>query len=82
VDRLVQISIARELGDAKRRLRARHDVGRRVVRQPGRTKRVPQVIMEAFAVAGVQLRTRDSLGWILGMEVEWEPRDLGAVPAP
>ena len=38
--------------------------------------------MDALAVPGVQLCARNSLRWVFGMEIEWEPDDLGAEPAP
>ena len=37
---------------------------------------------EPVAVAGVQLRPRNALRRVLGMQVEWQPGDLGAEPAP
>jgi hypothetical protein len=74
---------ARELGEPKRRLRVRHDL-RAVVLEPGRLEARPQRIRftDADPIPPVQVLERESLGRILGMQVEREPVDVGVELAP
>ena len=79
----MQPTFARELGQAEREARVRNDVGP-VVLEPRRGEPIAQWILlaDADAVPAVELLERESLRGILGMQVEWEPRDLGVELAP
>jgi hypothetical protein len=77
----VQPALARELGHAERAHRVRHDVRRRVVDQPFLGEPLAQPVVERRSVPREELLAGNPLGRVLGMQVEWEPRDLGAEPA-
>ncbi len=70
-----------ELGEAKRGVGVRDDVGRRVVHEPVARECRLDVPVELVAVARQQVRAGDALGRVLGMQVEREPFDDGAKPA-
>jgi hypothetical protein len=79
----MQASFARELRQAQRELRVRDDL-RPVVVKPGRGETVAERVALAALepVTAVQLRKRDPLRRVLGVQVEREPRDLGVELAP
>ncbi len=69
-----------QLGHAERCPRIRHHVGRRVVAESLPLERRLEALVEAIAVAAVELSPRNALRWVLGVEIEGEPLDLGAEP--
>ena len=75
--------LPRELRQTQGEPRVRDDV-RPVVREADRLEAVAQRVglSGPEAVAAMELRERDPLVRILGMEVEWEPRDFGVELAP
>ena len=78
--RFVQAAVAGELGDLERVQRVRKLRGGGE-RQPCGFDQAPRVVVDAGAVAPLQVRPRQSLGRILGMEEEGKPVDLRAEPA-
>ena len=70
-----------ELGEAKRRVRIRHNLGRRVVDKPIPLERELEVPVELDAVPLQELAAGNALGRILGVEIEGQPLDGGAEPA-
>jgi hypothetical protein len=83
VERLVQPALTRELGHAQREPRVRDDL-RAVVIEPGGSEPIAQrvTLADADPVAAMQLRERDPLGRVLGVQVEREPDDVGVELAP
>jgi hypothetical protein len=83
MERLVQITLARELRETEREPRVRDDC-RPVVLEPERREPVAQwiALADADAVAPVELCERDPLGRVLRVEVEREPDDVGVELAP
>src|SRR5438874_406177 len=79
---IASAAVARELGDAQRELRVRDDVRVRRVRMAGAREHLADAPLHLRPVARDQLGARNALRRILGMEVEREPGDRGAVPAP
>ena len=78
---LVQATFTRELGHTKRAQRVRDDLGRRVVDKTRSGKALPKSLMEAFAIARMQLRAENALGRILGVKIERQPGHVRAEPA-
>jgi hypothetical protein len=81
VDHPVPAEIARELRQPQRVERARDDLGVRVVRQPLLGEARAQPLVEA-PVSRVEDGAGETLGRVLGMEVEGEPGDVGVELAP
>ena len=71
----------RQLGQPERRVRIRHNLGRRVVDKPIALERELEVPVELDAVPLQELGAGDALGRILGVEIEGQPLDGGAEPA-
>ena len=71
---------ARELGQAEGGMRVRHDLWRRVVDQSLAVECQLEVPVEALSVPSDEVRSRNALGWVLGMKVEGQPLDLGVEP--
>jgi hypothetical protein len=69
-----------ELGQAESRARVRHHLGRRVVEKSLPLECRLEALVEALAVAPVEVGPRNALRRVLGVEVEGEPVDLGAEP--
>jgi hypothetical protein len=70
-----------QLGQAESRARVRHHLGRRVVEETLPLERRLEALVEALAVAPVELGSRNALGRVLGVEVEGQPVNLSAEPA-
>jgi hypothetical protein len=70
-----------QLGQAESRARVRHHLGRWVVEELLPLERRFEALVEALAVAPVELSSRDALGRVLGVEIEGQPVDMGAEPA-
>ena len=77
----VLVARSRQLGEAERRARVRHHLGRRIVEEPLPFERRFEALVEALTVAPVELGSRDALGRVLRVEVEGQPVDLSAEPA-
>ena len=71
---------SRQLGQAEGRARVRHDLGRRVVAESLPLEGRPEALVEAPAVAPVELFPRDALRRVLGVKGEGQPVDLGVEP--
>ena len=69
------------LGQAERRTRVRHHLGRRVVAESLPLERRFEASVETLAVAPVELCPGNALGRVLRVQVEGKPVDLGAEPA-
>src|SRR5688572_26672595 len=72
---------ARQFRHAQRELRVRDDV-RPVVLQPRRGEAFGKWIPLAEAVTLVELGERNASGWVLRVQVEGKPEDLGVELAP
>jgi hypothetical protein len=70
-----------QLGQAESRAGVRHYLGRRIVEEALALERRLEAVVEALAVAPVELGSRDALRRVLGVEIEGQPVDLGAEPA-
>ena len=79
--RLVEPSLARELGDAQRSHRVRDDVGVRAVDEAVRLEHPSHAVDARLAVALEQSLSRQAFLRVLRMQIEGEPRDLRAEPA-
>jgi hypothetical protein len=55
---------------------------RPVVREAGRRKTLAERVLIAKAVTSMKDRKRDAFGWVLRMQVEWKPHDVGVELAP
>jgi hypothetical protein len=62
-------------------MRVRHDLGRRVVDELFTFERQLEVSVESLPVPTDEVRARNALRWVLGVEVEGQPLDLGVEPA-
>ena len=70
-----------QLGQAEGRMRVRNDVRRRVVDELLPLECQLEVSVEGLPVPPDEVRARDPLRWVLGVQVEGQPLDLGAEPA-
>jgi hypothetical protein len=83
VERLVQVVLARELGQTESEPRVRHDLGAVVLEACLREACAQRIrVADADPVPAVQLLQGDSLRRVLRMEVEGKPEELGVELAP